>query len=106
MATRDKLLIGEWLKYGKVIYENRGVMVIEGGEEFLICVNQNLVHITKDRILAKVNGKRFIATIPLRGRPRGMEAIRVARAVMSAMPPEVVLRIEHTLPWLALVARV
>jgi hypothetical protein len=108
MATRDLLKV--WLEHGgKNIYNKDGVTIIEGNKEYLIVVNQvdppMYVHLTVDRVMVLRGKKRYVVTIPLRGRPRrGMEAIRAARAIISFLPLDVIEHMGSVLPWLALVA--
>ena len=108
MATRDKLLV-EWLEHGgKIIYnDNQKTVVVEGEKEYLIKYNEIIIHLTVDRVLVIAQRKRFISVIPLRGRPRGMNAVRTARTIIMELPPEIVERIGSVLPrLLTLVARV
>ncbi len=110
MAARDKLeywtkIYNEWVKYnGKVIYDDENVMVVEGKEEYLIVYFNYTIHITKDRILVMIGGRRYVATIPLRGRPRRGVALKTALRVVNMLPSNIAAYITSSLP-LALVAR-
>jgi hypothetical protein len=106
MAARNKLeywakIYNEWIKYGKVIYDEGDITVIEANNEFLIRYKGTIVHLMKDRIWVKVLKRRYISTAP---RFRGV-AKKVTLRVLNTLPNNVSTYIMSHHPLAALVAR-
>ena len=98
-------LIKEWVAYGgRVIYTDAETTVIERDEEFLILLNNGILHLTKDRIMVLIGGRRHTATIPLRGRPRRGAALKTALDVLSELPNNIVGYMLNKLPVLATIS--
>jgi hypothetical protein len=102
MVARN--LMDEWLKYGKVVYKNGEDIVIEGNDEFLVVIGKVVIHLTRDRILVVRERKHYVASIPLRGRPRRGIALKTALDVLSELPNNIVGYMLNKLPVLATIS--
>jgi len=86
VATRNKIL-DEWLRGGEIIVKEGERIVIRKDGEFVIVINDTIIHIIPNKMIAvRMNGRWFVSRAPA-WRGQAIIIIRRLRPKLPSMVP-------------------